>query len=590
MPLHARLPRIAPAALATFCLVVVALAASPAAAAHPAEATAPRPPEFPPGAPAWSGRSTLVMPGGVWHRYAAKKLPDGPNSQLVYFESDDEGLSWSEPYVAGELPGDSWGGAAALLDRRGELHLFFTRSRREGVGNTPAVNRFIDVWHVRSTDGRTKWEAPKRIFEGYTGAISPAIQLSTGRILLPIGMWVSGRPRGAPFGAHEVSAYYSDDDGATFTLSPARLVSPVSDDYNGDKVGACEPAAIELKDGRVLMMMRTQAGFLYESISTDGGATWPDATPSVLYSSTGPPSLLRLPDDRIVLFWNHCVMPQKVDGQGVYGGRDALHGAIADPELKRWHGLREVYRDPTRNLEPPRRGDRGTAYPESIQMRDGRVAVMSGQGGRRALFYVDPNWLMETSRSDDFSQGLDGWSVYKPFGPASGWWRNRTQGAVLTDHPQNPGAKVLHLRCPDGRDPDGAAWNFPAGMAGAVTVRFMLPEGSAGGTVALVDRFFDPTDAAGEAEAMVCLPVAPGAKLGDARLAAGRWYTLTMLWDAESKACDVTLDGSKVASIRLAKPTKTGLSYLRLRSKPAEGSHDHVGWHVERVEADVSHP
>ena len=556
------------------------------------EAAAARAPEFPPGAPAWSGRSTLVMSGGVWHRYAFRKLPEGQNSQLIYFESDDEGLSWSEPYVAGEIPGDNWGGGTAVLDRRGELQLFFTRSRREGEGNVPAVNRFIDVWHVRSTDGRTRWEAPRQIFAGYTGAISPAIRLSSGRILMPIGMWMRDKPRGAPFGTHEVSAFYSDDDGATFVLSPARLVAPVDDDYNGDKVGACEPAAVELRDGRVLMMMRTQAGTLYQSVSTDGGATWPDAHPSPLYSSTGPPSLIRLPHDRIVLFWNHCAMPPKVDGRGVYGGRDALHAAIADPDLKRWRGLREVYRDPTPNLEPPRRGDRGTAYPESLLMKDGRVAVMSGQGGRRALFYVDPEWLEETRQSEDFSGGLGAWHVFKPFGPAEGWWRNRTQGATLVDHPGNPAAKVLHLRRADEKAPDGASRNFPAGAAGTLILRFMLPEGSAGGGVALVDRFFDPTDDQGEAESMIRLPLSPGGTLGSATLTPGRWHTLSLAWDSAdgpSGACHVTLDGAKVATIPLAKPTHTGLSYLRLRSTAAD-TVDPVGWFVERVDVEISRP
>lgn len=548
---------------------------------------APRGPEFPQ-APAWSGRSTLVMPDGVWHRYAAQNAPGGDSAKLVRFESDDEGRSWSEPYVLAEFEPGGFGGAAAVIDQRGEIQLFFTRARREGEGNLPAVDRFIDVWHTRSSEARTKWEQPRRIFEGYTGAISPALRMKDGRILLPIGMWIAGKPRGAPFGPHEVSVFYSDDDGATFTLSPARLIAPVDDDYNGDKVGACEPCAVELADGRVLMLMRTQAGFLYESISSDG-INWPDAYPSRFHSSTGPPSLARLADDRIVLFWNNCQMPPKVGGQGVYGGRDALHAAIADPGLTHWRGFREVYRDPTRNLEPPKRGDRGTAYPESMVLPDGRVAVSSGQGGRRALFYVDPAWLLETKQSDDFSRGLEAWSVFTGFGPASGWWRNRTQGAVLVDHPDNAKAKALHLRRPDAdKPPDGAVWNFPAGRAGTLSVRFMIPDGSAGGSVALVDRFFDPTDDAGEAEAMVRLPLSVGSKLGDVVIAPRKWMTLSLSWDADAATCRVSIDDRHAADVPFSHPTVNGFSYLRLRS--TAGALDEAGWMVDRVEAWVPTP
>lgn len=549
--------------------------------AMPSSAAAPREPEFPK-APAWSGRSTLVMPDGAWHRYAAHNAEGGQSSKLVRFESDDEGRSWSEPYTLADFDVGGFGGAAAVLDRRGEVQLFFTRARREGEGNVPAVNRFIDVWHTRSSESRTKWEPPRRIFEGYTGAMSPALLMKNGRILLPIGMWMPGKPRGAPFGPHEVSVFYSDDDGATFTLSPARLIAPVDDDYNGDKVGACEPCAVQLADGRVLMLMRTQAGCLYESVSSDG-ANWPEAQPSRFYSSTGPPSLVRLKDDRIVLFWNNCQMPPKVDGKGVYGGRDALHAAIATPDLGRWSGFREVYLDPTRNLEPPRRGDRGTAYPESLLLPDGRIAVSSGQGGRRALFYVDPEWLMQRSRADDFSRGLDGWSVFKPFGPAEGWWRNRTQGARLIDHPDQPGAKALHLRRPDDKSADGATWNFPAAPRGRLTMRFMLPQGSTGGGVALVDRFVDPTDDAGEAAAMIHLPLAPGLKIGEQTLSAGAWHTLVLAWDGSS--CTLEIDGGAAGVRSFAKPSQNGVSYLRLRS--TAGVVDETGWLVDRVEVSA---
>jgi hypothetical protein len=544
-------------------------------------AAAALPPEFP-AAPAWTGRAVIATPTGTWQRFEVARA--GTANRLGLRESSDHGLTWSEPRPCVDLPAGVWSGGAALWDRRGEIQLFFIRPR-DGGGRDPAVDRFLDLWHLRSANGRRDWSEPRRIHAGYIGAISNAIQLRSGRLVMPFGDWVAGRVRGAPTGAIETTVLYSDDDGATFRLSPSRLVAPVSDDYNGDKVGACEPAIVELDDGRVLMLMRTQAGWLYQSISDDG-ARWPAAGPSVLHASTGPPALGKLPGGRILLAWNNCEMPPKVGGQGVYGGRDVLHAALAEPGATRWRGFREIYRDPTRNLEPPKRGDRGTAYPELLPMRDGRVAVVSGQGGRRALFQVDPRWLDETAQADDFSGGLEGWSVFKPFGAASGWWRNRTQGAQLVPHPQRPGARVLHLRRPDERDADGAVWNFPNGIRGTLSLRVRLASGMAGGSVALTDRFFEPTDDAGEKQAMFLLHLGIDRNIGSAPLRADRWHALDLSWDTAAGTLQLTVDGRGAATVRAAQPTRTGISYLRLRSTAS--GHDAAGWLVESVKATVA--
>ena len=45
---------------------------------------------------------------------------------------------------------------------------------------------------------------------------------------------------------------------------------------------------IELRDGRLWMLMRTQTGFLYESFSRDQGENWSEAGPSRFISSSSP--------------------------------------------------------------------------------------------------------------------------------------------------------------------------------------------------------------------------------------------------------------------------------------------------------------
>jgi hypothetical protein len=411
-------------------------------------------------------------------------------------------------------------------------------------------------------------------------------QLPGGRIMAPFGAWIPNRPTGPPTGANVVTAILSDDAGDTWQQSPARLTSPCMADYNGSNYGACEPVVIKLADGALWMLMRTQTGFLYESTSDDDGLTWRDAGPSRFHASTGPPGLTRLGDGRIVLFWNNCEMPPKVDGAGVYGGRDALHAAISDDEGQTWHGFREVYCDPYRNDTPPKSGDRGTAYPFGAYDAQGYVMLVSGQGrGRRNFVRFDPDWLMAASRSDDFSNGLDGWHVFKPFGPATGYWRDRTVGPVLVAHPDDANKRVLHVRRLDEKPADGATWNFPSGRRGQLTLRMMFREGFAGASISLGDRMFEPTDDAGERLAMFRVQIdSQGHVDADHGLALDTWQTLTLAWDLDASICMLSTPDWQV-DVPPQHTTTSGLCYLRLRST-AE-TVDHLGYLVDEVEAKV---
>src|SRR5437867_12808604 len=72
-------------------------------------------------------------------------------------------------------------------------------------------------------------------------------------------------------------------------------------------------------------------GYLYEAFSRDG-IHWGEPRPSPFYTSTGPAGLLRVPDGKILVFWNNCELPPRLDAVGVYGGRDALHAAVSEDE------------------------------------------------------------------------------------------------------------------------------------------------------------------------------------------------------------------------------------------------------------------
>ncbi|MFC1606496.1 sialidase family protein [Candidatus Latescibacterota bacterium] len=526
----------------------------------------------------------VVLPDGAWEVYKAYKETDDFYI-LMRSRSTDSGHTWSTDEALKTMEGDGWAGAVSLLDRDGEVHLFFMRWRNK-EGRKPAVDRFIDIWHIRSSGHRNRWSNLQRIFAGYVGSIQNAIQLRGGRIILPFAYWVGDSPSAPPTGSNITTTVFSDDGGETWQQSSAELTAPCYPDYNGNNYGAVEPVIIELADGQVWMLVRTQTGFLYESFSPDGD-TWSTPAPSRFRSSTSPAYLLRLPDKRIALFWNNCEMPPRHNGAGVYGGRDQMHAAISDDEGATWYGFREVYLDPTRNETPPKRGDRGTAYPHAVATLDGHIALVTGQGqGRRGLVIVDPAWLSASYHEDDFSSGLDGWNVFKAFGPAKGWWRDRLQGPQLIDHPDKPGRRVLHVRRPDKYAGDGAVWNFPAGQTGRLTVTLMLRQGFHGGSIALTDRFFNPTDDNGESEALFVLPLGDDYSLpGGYELDPGTWYTLTLEWNVDARHCNVLVDGEEVSWLKMLNETVNGASYVRFRSGADEV--DIAGMLIESVKADV---
>ena len=98
--------------------------------------------------------------------------------------------------------------------------------------------------------------------------------------------------------------YFSDDEGATWARGPQDIVIWHQDGYGG--MWPCdEPGAVELRDGRLLMMFRTTLGRLYQSFSDDEGLTWSLPQPTVLASSYSPCRLRVIPTTGDLLcVWN----------------------------------------------------------------------------------------------------------------------------------------------------------------------------------------------------------------------------------------------------------------------------------------------
>ena len=87
-----------------------------------------------------------------------------------------------------------------------------------------------------------------------------------------------------------------------------------------------EPGMVELKNGDVLMFIRTTAGVQYLSFSKDKGETWSPVEPSIIKSPCSPAIIARIPTNGdLLMVWNDNGENQK---------RNPLNIAISKDEGK----------------------------------------------------------------------------------------------------------------------------------------------------------------------------------------------------------------------------------------------------------------
>jgi hypothetical protein len=517
----------------------------------------------------------MVMARSLDGRLVAVSDRAGPNGhEAIARYSSDGGREWSEPATLVTLPKEmgSWGLHNVLVDHRGELHLFY-QADAHTAGKGLYEMRF-DIYHIGSANGRKSWKSPVLVRQGYNGSMLSVIELKSGRIILPIcyltpRVWNN---RGKAFdaftdmGRFSSGVVYSDNGGDTWIQAAIELKVPSP--YIGAD-GIIEPIALELKDGRVWLLLRTQLGRFFESFSEDG-ATWTKPTPTGIFSSDSPPSLTRLTDGRIVMLWNNCLRFAYAQG-----GRHLLHAAISADEGRTWAGYREVARNPFVDEPPPASGDHGVSYTLPVRTSDGEIVTPLSVGGTGGMWLLrfNPEWLEETSRKTDFSTGTDGWHSFG------------TKGVAVVPHPEKSGTQVLQLHKPEADWPSAVAWNFPNGMNGRLQIRLKLNPGFAGARIGLTDHFSVPFDPEDQYHNLFNLSIGRDGKLQQSEITPGQWHTLEFKWDCVKQECRVNVDGRPVGTLPMQRRT-TGVNYLRFC--PTADETDTAGLLIESVDVSVS--
>ncbi len=413
---------------------------------------------------------------------------------------------------------------------------------------------------------------------------------------------------------YRIAVFRSDDDGLTWnkTLLPPGPAFEVEPPHKGPRWEnwCVEPTILELKDGRLWMLARTSRDNHHECFSGDGGQTWSAWQPSRFHGTLTMPTLLRLSDGRVLLFWcnttplpevdrTHDPIPESAKNgrwEDVFTNRDACHAAISEDDGRTWIGFREMRLNPLRNdrdFGTRANHDFSVHQPQALELPGGKILVAHGQDEEvRALVLLDPKWLYEPRRRSTFERGLADWSTHKYVGGIVGHCAyNRVPGPRLIPHPDkaNAGAKVLQVCHPiDSElvlDKDGAVWNFPAATKGSFTTRIKLLSGGGGGRICLVDRWFNPTDPVVQDDSMYVFIIPGHGRLDeDVRLTPGRWHELRFDWiDSQSSKCKLTVDGTPTRlTLPLVRPSVNGISYVHFQALSEE--EDRHGFLIESVE------
>ena len=319
------------------------------------------------------------------------KLGDGSilavrgNATVV---SRDTGKTWSDPRpiyrVSGSEtvesgPGIPSNSGRLVRTREGVLILVWMDKRvlnwDSAVGE-PGLDAHGDVWSIRSFDEGKTWVDRQLVYTGI--AAHPTINLvetDDGNIVAAVQLYLR-QP-----GRNVVQPHTSDDQGATWR---ARNIIDLGG--HGHHDGAFEPTFVQLRDGRLWMLIRTNWDRFWEAYSEDSGRSWRLIRPSQITSSTSPGYITRLNSGRLAFVWNQLypegqdAFPRRSEQYSeamASWHREELSIAFSENEGQSW----------TQPVIVTREKDTWISYPYLFEVEVGKLWLFTGQGDLRVSFY-----------------------------------------------------------------------------------------------------------------------------------------------------------------------------------------------------------
>ncbi|MDB4662229.1 glycoside hydrolase [Verrucomicrobiales bacterium] len=250
--------------------------------------------------------------------------------------SSDKGKTWTKEdiVVVPQSGGFNDMSVSLLRLQNGSIALFYARK-----------NSTLDCRPVMriSTDEAKTWSEPIECITDEIGYYvlnnDRVIQLKDGRLILAVALHNSESHTEPNWKGH-VMCYYSDDSGKKWKRNTT-ILAPERED--GSRLIAQEPGLVELKGGKLLMFIRSDAGAQLFSYSEDRGETWSTPEKSSLTSPVSPATIERIPKtgDLLAAWNNHANIDESLKGK-----RTPFAVAISRDEGKTWTNVRTLEDDP----------------------------------------------------------------------------------------------------------------------------------------------------------------------------------------------------------------------------------------------------
>ncbi|MBM3289302.1 MAG: exo-alpha-sialidase, partial [Candidatus Hydrogenedentes bacterium] len=214
--------------------------------------------------------------------------------------STDGGKTWSEAggAIASGVNLETGGHVGQLLrTKSGAIAIVYLNMdgyvfEWDDAKNEPLPSCKLELRAVRSEDGGKSWTDDQQLLEGYNADFMGFVQTSKGRLVAAVEHLDPDLKRWV------VCSFVSDDDGKTW-----RRGNWIDLGGRGHHDGAVEPMLVELKDGRLMMLIRTNLDRFWRAYSDDG-VYWRTIVPTDIDASSAPGWLARLASGRLALVWN----------------------------------------------------------------------------------------------------------------------------------------------------------------------------------------------------------------------------------------------------------------------------------------------
>jgi predicted neuraminidase len=275
----------------------------------------------------------------VW--YGGPTQGEDENNYIVAVTSVDGGKTWTDEkvYIDPDGPGpvrvfDS----EVWVDPDGKLWLFWAQT----IGHE---GRISGVWAITAENPDVEdpeWSDPVRVADGVM--MCKPLVLSSGEWALPVSTWRKTD--------NSAKVVVSTDRGQTWSVRGGCDVPEAVRSYD-------EHMLVERTDGSLWLLARTNYG-IGQSVSTDGGKTWPDLSPSAIPHPSSRFFIRRLQSGSLLLV-KHGSMTEKTT-------RQKLTAFVSDDDGKSWTG--GLLLD----------GQVAISYPDGGQGADGQIYITYDHG------------------------------------------------------------------------------------------------------------------------------------------------------------------------------------------------------------------